>query len=145
MNNRSHLSDLSPALASILMIGSLALFFLNPFSSSRLHHLPEGRNGMSYSFGTKTELLHLTIYRDGAMSVGNRSVSADQVFDMLTSARREHDELARLALRIALHPDAPVSAIREVYDIGTQAEIDAIFFRVTRPQTSGLTRRRSQA
>ena len=78
-----------------------------------------------------TTLVHVTIFRDGSIASGRDRVVATEVFELL-SAARQNDK--RLAIRIAVHPDAPVSSIRSVYDAGLRAQIDALLFRVTTNQ-----------
>lgn len=129
----SALEILAPAIASSILIASLGILLFSPLPSPRLYRLPVARNGACYSFGTMTTLVHVTIFRDGSIASGRDPVVGTEVFDLLTAAR-QIDKSQRLALRIAVHPDAPASAIRSVYDAGLRAQIDALFFRVTTTQ-----------
>ena len=121
---------LIPTFASLIMIGSLALFFIRP--TNHLFSLSEASNGANYSFPTQSKIIHLSVFRDGSMAIGSQTLSSRQLQDRLSNVHLDTGMKWR-ALRISIHPDAPMKSVRSVYEASLKASFDVMYFAVNLP------------
>lgn len=120
-------SIILPTIASMVMIASLALFFVVP--NRPLHEMAEAKNGGLYCFRDHSRLWHLSIFRDGSMAMGGRTVRLPDLQDKLIHVR-SNSEGEWSGLRLSVHPEAPMKAVRTAYEASREANLDALYFAV---------------
>ncbi|MDF1860501.1 MAG: hypothetical protein P1U87_09820 [Verrucomicrobiales bacterium] len=94
-----------------------------------LHEMPEAKNGGLYCFRDSSRLWHLSIFRDGSMAMGGRTVRLPDLQEKLLQAR-SNTEGEWKGIRLSVHPDAPLKAIRTAYEASREANLDALCFAV---------------
>lgn len=122
-------SIILPTIASMVMIASLALFFVVP--NRPLHEMPEAGNGALYSYSGSISGC-LTVFRDGSIVLNGRTVSLPDLQGKLEQAR-SNSNCEWKNIRLYIHPDAPMKAVRMAYEASREANLDGMYFAVVIP------------
>lgn len=119
-----------PTIASMVMVSSLALFFVAPIRP--LHEMPVAGNGALYSY-SGTIVGSLTIFRNGSLAMDGRSVRLAELREKLETAR-SNSESEWKGIRLRIHPEAPMKAVRAAWEASRSANLDAMYYAVVIPE-----------